>query len=116
MVTAWAGVLVLSVTVAQIAGQALVASPSWAQGAQQVERTTAVASASTSTDTVVMLSSVDSAGTPMSVICLSTRDRVAADVLVLSPQDMPSVVGHVCKPFDPGVGSETREKGQQTDE
>ena len=100
----WACVLVLSMIVAYIAGQALVASPSWAQAAQEAERTTGAASSSTSTDIVLMLSSVDSAGTPMSVVCISTRNRVAADVLVVSPQDMPTVVGHLCKPFDPGVG------------
>jgi hypothetical protein len=58
----------------------------------------------------LMLSSVDSAGTPMSVVCISTRNRVAADVLVVSPQDMPTVVAHLCKPFDPGVGGDTRER------
>ena len=99
----WACVLVLSMIVAFIAGQALVAS-SLAQAAQEAERTTGAASSSTSTDIVLMLSSVDSAGTPMSVVCISTRNRVAADVLVVSPQDMPTVVAHLCKPFDPGVG------------
>ena len=99
----WACVLVLSMIVAYIAGQALVAS-SLAQAAQEAERTTGAASSSTSTDIVLMLSSVDSAGTPMSVVCISTRNRVAADVLVVSPQDMPTVVAHLCKPFDPGVG------------
>jgi hypothetical protein len=100
----WACVLVLSMIVAYIAGQALVASPSWAQAAQEAERTTGAASNSTSTDIVLMLSSVDSAGTPMSVVCISTRNRVAADVLVVSPQDMATVVAHLCKPFDPRVG------------
>jgi hypothetical protein len=90
--------------VAYIAGQALVASPSWAQAAPEAERTTGAASNSTSTDIVLMLSSVDSAGTPMSVVCISTRNRVAADVLVVSPQDMATVVAHLCKPFDPRVG------------
>ena len=73
----WACVLALSMIVAYIAGQALVASPSLAQAAQEAERTTGAASSSTSTDIVLMLSSVDSAGTPMSVVCISTRNRVA---------------------------------------
>jgi hypothetical protein len=100
----WACVLVLSMIVAQIAGQALVASPSWAQAAQEAERTTGAASNSTSADIVVMLSSVDSVGTPISVVCFSTRNRVAADVLIVGPHDMATVVAHLCKPFDPGVG------------
>ena len=74
----------------------------WAQAAQEAERTTGAASNSTSTDIVLMLSSVDSAGTPMSAVYISPRNRVAADVLVVSPQDMPTVVAHLCKPFDPG--------------
>ncbi len=54
----WACVLVLSMTVAYIAGQALVASPSWAEAAQEAERTTGAASSSS---TAVTQSAVPSA-------------------------------------------------------
>ena|ERR1051326_741347 len=74
----------------------------------KIEPSSTVASASTSTDIAVMLFSVDEEGTRRSVVCLTTRDRVAASVLELNPDDMATVAAHLCsstqQPIHLGTG------------
>ena len=45
-----------------------------------------------------MLLSVDGADKRLNVVCLTTQDRVSADVLAINPQDMAAVVANICKP------------------
>jgi hypothetical protein len=85
-----------SVTIAHAAEQALVGSPWWAGPAQQGGQAPRVASALTSRSTVVHLSSVDDRGTQVSVVCLTTPDRVSADDLAINPEDMATVIANLC--------------------
>ena len=94
----WTCVLVLSATVASAADQGITGSPWLAPPARQAGPTATLTSAAVSIDTVVTLSSVVTDGTHVSVVCRTSPDRISADVLVLSPEDMTTVVAHLCKP------------------
>jgi hypothetical protein len=98
----WACVMVLSVTAAYAAYQALVTSPSLAPAAAaDVERTTATAP--TSAVFVLSLVTIDSASAPITIDCLSRNDLVAADVLVVSLEELPAIARQVCIPAEGGL-------------
>jgi hypothetical protein len=105
---AWTCVLILLLTIALAAERALASSSWFADAAQQVGQVPTLATPSTSADTAVMLSSVDGAGKRLNVVCLTTQDRVSADVLAINPEDMAAVVANLCKPpteavMQPGI-------------
>ena len=102
-VLAWTCVLILSLTIALAAERAFASSSWFADAAQQVGRVPTLANASTSAGTVVMLSSVDGARKRLNVVCLTTQDRVSADVLAIYSEDMAAVVANLCTPPNEAV-------------
>ena len=95
--------LILSLTIASAAERALASSSWFADAAQQVGQVPTLANASTSAGTVVMLSSVDGAGKRLNIVCLTTQDRVSADVLAINSEDMAAVVANLCTPPNEAV-------------
>jgi hypothetical protein len=95
----WTCVLALAATVAYAADRAIVASPLEAQPGAAATSAARVSDASAPIGSTVTLSSVDVEGTRTTIVCLTSPDRVKADVVAIEPEDVATVATNLCRPF-----------------
>jgi hypothetical protein len=97
----WACVLVLSGSLAQAAEQALVGNPRNRPvelvATTQPDTDTALAGVPAGAAQWVLLTSLDATGAQTRLHCLTTRDRVAADVLEVHAADLRQVASELCQ-------------------
>jgi hypothetical protein len=92
----FAGMLVLSATVAWAADQGLVGSHLLAEPVVVATPPADAVPNLAPTDTVVVLWSINALGGRISVACVTNKNRVSADVLEIPPEELVATVANLC--------------------